>query len=186
MQASTLPPPPPPLQEQSVKDHLQLFPGARWRGKSPVPVLHALGWKCVSVWSSTMVANQKSMWHSRDKFYQAFLSHNYPASKIVTAKESEREGLGTRLTITYTATANTSKGQPLYKGTKLLALYSQVPPPPPPPPPPHLSPYVSDMDELVKECFLAALKTLAGRKSEAGLFPLLTSTFYRSFMLESW
>ena len=77
--------------------------GARWRGKVPVPVLHALGWKCVGVWSITMVAT-----HLPQKVCDAHMisftrpsSHLtnsfFPASKIVIAEESEREGLGTRL-----------------------------------------------------------------------------------------
>ena len=82
-----------------------LFSGARWRGKVPVPVLHALGWKCVGVWSITMVAT-----HLPQKACDAHViiftrpsSHLtnsfFPASKIVIAEESEREGLGTRLEI---------------------------------------------------------------------------------------
>ena len=75
-----------------------LFPGARWRGKAPVPVLHALGWKCVGVWSITMVAThlpQKACDAHVISFTRPSFLLNFPASKIVSAKESEREGLGT-------------------------------------------------------------------------------------------
>jgi len=45
----------------------------------------------------------------------------------------------------------------------------------------------ADMDDLLKECFFAAVKTLAVKKSTCSdLFPLLTSTFYRSYMAEMW
>ena len=68
-----------------------------------MPVLHALGWKCVGVWSITMVAThlpQKacdahviSFTRPSSRLTNSF----FPASKIVIAEESEREGLGTRL-----------------------------------------------------------------------------------------
>ena len=66
-----------------------------------MPVLHALGWKCVGVWSITMVAThlpQKacdthviSFTRPSSRLTNSF----FPASKIVIAEESEREGLGT-------------------------------------------------------------------------------------------
>ena len=90
-----------------------LLPGARWQGKAPVPVPHALGWKCVGVWSITMVATHLPQ-KARDAHVISFtrpssrLSNSFfPVSKIVTAKESEREGRGTRLLNSYTTNSYT-------------------------------------------------------------------------------
>ena len=58
-----------------------LLVGARWRGKAPVPVLHALGWKCVGVWSITMVAT-----HLPPKAYDAhMISFNRPSSRLTNS-----------------------------------------------------------------------------------------------------
>ena len=41
----------------------------------------------------------------------------------------------------------------------------------------------AEMDDLLRECFFEAVKRV-GKNS--GLCPLLTSTFYRSYMVEAW
>ena len=61
------------------------------------PVLHALGWNCVGVWSITMVATHLPQ-KACDAHVTSFTRPSsrltnsfFPASKIVTAKESERD-----------------------------------------------------------------------------------------------
>ena len=68
-----------------------------------MPVLHAMGWKCVGVWSITMVATHLPQ-KACDAHVTSFTRPSsrltnsfFPASKTVIAEASEREGLGTRL-----------------------------------------------------------------------------------------
>ncbi len=49
------------------------------------------------------------------------------------------------------------------------------------------TPLPADMDELLKECFMTAIKSMGSKvKGTAGPLPLLTSTFYRSIMAPLW